>query len=306
MRDDLPSVIGRFEPFQGLNPTTLAFLARHARLVDVPAGRWLVRRGRTLSANHFLVSGTLATIDPQGIIEAHHPAARRSLWAGGGLRTVSDCRLLRLSGEALRLLDGEERAGQVTVVDDDDCWQIRFLESHLMTTLPRALWQTVLSQLDSVPVAAGESVVVEGATEDAGACYIIGSVGRAEVTVGGHRVAALGPGDLFGEDALISAEPRNATVRMLEPGVIKRLDAEHFRAFLTDLLACGTFAESVTSSDRRRTRRTFRADGFKDLRDRISALDGSTVYRVHGCSEATVALALFLMRKRGLMAYTDL
>ena len=58
-------------------------------------------------------------------------------------------------------------------------------------------------------VAAGEEIVTEG---DFGyALYAIES-GDAEVTVDGGRIATLGPGDIFGEMAVLVSGRRTATV----------------------------------------------------------------------------------------------
>jgi CRP-like cAMP-binding protein len=57
--------------------------------------------------------------------------------------------------------------------------------------------------------AAGETVVKEGAD---GAAFFLISSGEATVSVGGSERASLGPGDHFGEIALIDEEVRSATI----------------------------------------------------------------------------------------------
>jgi CRP-like cAMP-binding protein len=56
---------------------------------------------------------------------------------------------------------------------------------------------------------AGDEVVVEGRT---GAGFFVITEGRASVRVGGRAVSTLGPGDYFGEVALIDDGPRSATI----------------------------------------------------------------------------------------------
>ena len=57
--------------------------------------------------------------------------------------------------------------------------------------------------------AAGETIIREGET---GEEFFLISEGQVEVIRADHEVARPGPGDFFGEVALISGEPRNATV----------------------------------------------------------------------------------------------
>ena len=57
---------------------------------------------------------------------------------------------------------------------------------------------------------AGTSVVLEGKMSGIG--FFVVAEGRATVTVGGKRVATLGPGDHFGELALITERERTSTV----------------------------------------------------------------------------------------------
>jgi putative peptide zinc metalloprotease protein len=71
-------------------------------------------------------------------------------------------------------------------------------------------------------VAAGETIVRQGDVGDAG--YLVRST-RVEVVVSDEEgreraLAILGPGALFGEAALLTAAPRNATVRALEAGEV--------------------------------------------------------------------------------------
>ena len=68
------------------------------------------------------------------------------------------------------------------------------------------------------------------------------AAGAARVLRSGNNLARLQPGDLFGEDALITGEPRNASVQMETDGQVMALSALHFRDFLVSSLLEGIYA----------------------------------------------------------------
>jgi CRP/FNR family transcriptional regulator, cyclic AMP receptor protein len=62
---------------------------------------------------------------------------------------------------------------------------------------------------DEIDLPEGRTVITEGET---GREFFVLVDGTADVVRGGKKVASIGPGDFFGEIALISRTPRNATI----------------------------------------------------------------------------------------------
>jgi CRP-like cAMP-binding protein len=67
--------------------------------------------------------------------------------------------------------------------------------------------------------------------EMSGVAFFVIAEGEAAVIVDGHRVATVGPGDHFGELAMISQRERAATVEALTPMRCHTIQFWDFRAF---------------------------------------------------------------------------
>lgn len=80
---------------------------------------------------------------------------------------------------------------------------------RLFSACSRKDLQLVARRADDVQVPAGRSLISEG--EDGHEFFVILD-GTARVTRNGRKIATLGPGDAFGELALLERAPRNSTV----------------------------------------------------------------------------------------------
>ena len=106
--------------------------------------------------------------------------------------------------------------------------------------------ERVARNLEPLEVAAGVVVIKEG---DAGDRFYVVEAGRVVVSKAGAALVTLGPGDFFGEIALLRDVPRTATVKTEETCSLRTLDREHFLAAVTGLPA-GAVA-LATETDRR-------------------------------------------------------
>jgi len=112
----------------------------------------------------------------------------------------------------------------------DRRWMIELLTNPAFSRLPVVHFQPLFERFQPFEAARGQVVVRQG---DPGDYYYIIRRGRAQVSRQGHDgktvvLADLGPGDVFGEEALLSGDARNATVTMLEAGLLMRLLASDF------------------------------------------------------------------------------
>jgi ATP/ADP translocase/HEAT repeat protein len=99
----------------------------------------------------------------------------------------------------------------------------------------------------------GQCIVEEGAVGDV--LYLIVH-GRVSVVRGGMQLATLGPGETFGEMAVLDAEPRSATVRADEETTVLAIASEDFYEVLREQME---IAEGVIRMLTRRLRAADRA-----------------------------------------------
>ena len=81
--------------------------------------------------------------------------------------------------------------------------------------------------------AAGETIIRQG---DSGERFYVVRSGAVEVERDSLVLARLGPGDAFGEIALLLDVPRTATVTAIEPTRLLALEAHDFRDLLAGYL----------------------------------------------------------------------
>ncbi len=100
----------------------------------------------------------------------------------------------------------------------------------LFTPLSRPAIERLAQQLVRVEASAGDVVIREG---DEGDRFYIVESGRVEATHNGSSLSYAGPGEPFGEIALLRDVPRTATVTAVEDTVLRALERGDFLAVVT-------------------------------------------------------------------------
>jgi MFS family permease len=100
----------------------------------------------------------------------------------------------------------------------------------LFAPLARPLLESLAGKLTRIEVPAGTDVVRVGEAGDR--FYVIES-GRLDATYDGRGLSSMGPGECFGEIALLRDVPRTATVTAHEESVLQALDREDFLAAMS-------------------------------------------------------------------------
>ncbi len=130
----------------------------------------------------------------------------------------------------------ELRDGGDGMPSSDD-WMTTLLQTKAFHKIPPANIQAIFMRMQRVDFKAGEIVIKQG---DEGDFFYVIVKGKCTVTretplnKEGIKLAELGMGDTFGEEALISDAKRNASVMMSADGTLMRLGKDDFRTLLNE------------------------------------------------------------------------
>jgi len=247
-------LLRRFAPLDGMKRENLAALVRKVSVRSLSAGRALFSQGDTDKRTLWLISGALevnendrsvavlrgGTPEARNPLDAHNP--RRST-----MRAVGDVSYLAIDSDLLDVMitwdqtgsyEVEELQAQLQSAGSED-WMTTLLQTNAFHRIPPANIQAIFQRLQRFPSRAGEVVIKQG--EEGDFFYIIVQ-GKCTVTREtpmsreGIKLAELGVGDTFGEEALIAEAKRNATVTMLTDGVLMRLNKQDFRELMNEPL----------------------------------------------------------------------
>jgi CRP-like cAMP-binding protein len=255
------SLFGRFVPLQSLVPADRAQLAKQSSLVNYHPGQVVFSRGELARTQAFLIEGEIELQDEHRALrlKAGEPEARYAL-APGQRRSATavslkPSQILFVDRELLDVMLTWSQTGGLEVRDlsggggeaEGSDWMTALLQSKAFLRVPAGNIAQIFASMEPVSFEAGETIISQG---EPGDYYYVVTEGRAQVVLedpGGHseeELAQLGVGKGFGEEALVSGEPRNATVRALTRCQLMRLSSASFARLLkAPLLPEAPFAE---------------------------------------------------------------
>jgi CRP-like cAMP-binding protein len=120
----------------------------------------------------------------------------------------------------------------------------RLASVPLFASLDKKHLKRISGLATQIDVAAGKALTREG---EFGNEFIIILEGEAEVKVGDSVVATRGPGDYFGEIALVANRPRTATVTAVTPMKVEVIGRREFQTMLHDNPGIATELLGVTA-----------------------------------------------------------
>lgn len=115
----------------------------------------------------------------------------------------------------------------------------------MFAPLPGATLERLARNLERLEVPAGAAIVRQG---EAGDRYYVIADGEVSVAVDGSLVREQGPGEGFGEIALLRDVPRTASVVAIGPVVLYALDREAFLEAVTGHPVSRMTADSIVAA----------------------------------------------------------
>jgi len=241
-----------FSPLDGLKRENLAALARKVQIRELSPRQFLFKEGDTEKRTMYVVSGSLELISDgkvEEIIKGGTAAARNPVAAVFPRRVAARARdrvqYISIDSDLLDVMLTWDQTGsyEVSELNDKgggsggDDWMTMLLQTKAFHKIPPANIQAIFMRMQQINYKAGDVVLKQGAEGD---YFYVLTRGRCLVTretplnKDGIKLAELGVGDTFGEEALISDAKRNATVTMSTDGAVMRLGKDDFRNLLNE------------------------------------------------------------------------
>lgn len=327
MDEQMLDYLDQFVPISSLSQQSMEELGKCIEVLQFSPGQTLFKQGDNDKWLYYLLDGQVSLVDAgrapilidAGSDDGRYALARLKPRRYTGMAKTA-AKILRVDEETLdRFVTMDQATGfEVTEFEGDDPeWMFTVLTLPTFQRLPPANTNAMFGRFERVEFKAGDVVIRQG---DPGDNYYLIREGEAEVSRAGDDgkatvLAKLGKGDGFGEEALISGMPRNATVTMLSHGVLMRMAQKDFNELLKapmvkwvtpeqvkQMLAAGAGLIDVRLEDE------FKGGTLKgavniplaQLRSKAESLDPKKKYIVFCQSGQRSAAAAFLLEQRGL------
>jgi CRP-like cAMP-binding protein/rhodanese-related sulfurtransferase len=241
----------------GLKSQNLSALVNKTSISAIKSGRSIFKVGDDESRTIYLVSGSVELQSEDGaatVVEAGSMDARFALSAQlprqSTAKALEDVEYLSIDTDLLDVMLTWDQTGSYEVSDlrgtleteaeeDGQDWMTTLLQTSAFHRIPPANIQAIFIRMQQLDFQMGDPVIKQGDDGDFFYAIIRGQcsvVRETPLNKQGIKLAELGVGDTFGEEALISESKRNATVTMMTDGSVMRLAKEDFQTLLNEPL----------------------------------------------------------------------
>lgn len=308
-------------PFATMSDDRSRAVIDQGRFMQISEGHLLFKRSTDNVTSHFLLSGQLSLVNDAFENTPFTPenGMRQGMVDESEIHIVSAVAV----GECV-IFEIERDKLEQFKEDDKKSWMENLLSTPLFEFVPPSNIQALFKRFEPIAVGANQTIITQG---DEGDYFYVIKTGRVAIdqttSEEVKRVAEMGAGSGFGQDALISDAPRNATVTTLESCELMRLSEGDFSELLmTPVIEYVTFeeVEAVKSMQSKppvfvdvRSNLEVQPLAISDpvkriplpmLRDEMKALESDPIYFVIGPKRPKIAeLAAYLLNEAGFTAY---
>ncbi|VAW83813.1 hypothetical protein MNBD_GAMMA16-1236 [hydrothermal vent metagenome] len=251
-----PKLFAWLDPVNNLPEDQLNDLASQTQIKQLPPGAVLFDTTKEDNNLYYVLIGEveLTTKDnDKFIVKAKTEQARHPLGSGPpykmSAKTITPVKYITVNSNLLDTMlvwaQFADQEPEVVMTEDgiftvDKAgWLKKMIKSPTFSNLPSANIEQLLDLLEPIKVPAGEIIIRQGDLGDyfymiEQGCALVTRQTAEEEEEESIELAELSEGTSFGEAALISDKPRNATVSMMSDGILLRLSKSNFITLLTE------------------------------------------------------------------------
>jgi CRP-like cAMP-binding protein len=322
-------ILRELVPINSLSGANFKELADAVVIETRPKGEVLFKCGAVDNQAIYLLKGEVELIPAEsrkgrsifgGSEDAKYPLAQLKPRQYTG-KSQTEITIVSVASDLLdRLLTWDQVTGEYEVTElgeaADTEWTMQVLGNKAFRMLPVTNINELLTKLEPVSAKAGQVIIKQGDIGDyfyiikQGHCSVSRKSQSGEVT----ELRKLSEGMSFGEEALLSDVPRNATVAMTADGVLMRLSKRNFDELLKQPLVKWVTAKEAKIMLNQgaglldvRLEDEYRHRALKDsinvplylLRLKATGLDSKRSYIVYCETGNRSVAAAFLLTERG-------
>lgn len=245
-----PDLLRELVPFNHLEEETLQRLAKRISAKDIAQGTVICKEGDSDNDAIYVMEGGVEILSKEStmrrVVQGGTPDAAFALVQErprpDSIVATSKAKILRIDqGYLDRVVVFDEVTTTITNVDGTDSpfegdseWLEQMTLNEAFINLPREKLIAVVMKMEPLRVKKGDVVVKQG--DPAVHYYVIKSgeftIARKEADGKIKVLSRFEKGDVFGEDALISGQARNASVVAMSDGIVMRLAKADFNEMI--------------------------------------------------------------------------
>jgi len=321
-------VLQKLVPLNTLNNSSFDEVVKIARIEQCDKGQVIFNEGDSDNDAIYLLQGEIAlTASNQADARSVHSSSDTARYALSQLKPrqstgtlTSASTIARIDQNILDHIVTMDEVSGIEVVEmdnnDDVEWVFNILSSNTFSRLPPANANQMLERMEKIDVKPNQVIITQGEPGDY--YYLIregtATIARKDASGKTEILNELGPGDQFGEEALLSDAPRNATVMMKTAGVLMRLPREDFNELLTEpmldwaeqadadrMIGEGAGILDVRTVDEYRSGAINKSLNvpLSQIRQFAESLDRSRKYVIYCQTGSRSSVAAFMLNQRG-------